>query len=242
MGDNIKIKTDKCPWYTGPCFLDLLNQMQIPSRDPTGPLRIPILDKMTDRGVIVFGKVESGTVSIGSKIQIAPSLFPCQVLNIFNSKEELVRYAKAGENVKLRLSGVEDDTQISKGNVICDRESTVPCSDLFIAEIKLLTLLEHKPIFSSGYKSMMHIHTIQEECQLKEIDMLIEIDDNGDKTNKPKPKFATSGQTIVAKITVQRPICLEKYETIDQMGRFTLRDDGKTIALGKILKYKPSNV
>jgi hypothetical protein len=26
------------------------------------------------------------------------------------------------------------------------------------------------------------------------------------------------------------------------MGRFTLRDEGKTIALGKILKYKPVKV
>jgi translation elongation factor EF-1alpha len=26
------------------------------------------------------------------------------------------------------------------------------------------------------------------------------------------------------------------------MGRFTLRDEGKTIAVGKILKYKPAKV
>lgn len=34
---------------------------------------------------------------------------------------------------------------------------------------------------------------------------------------------------------------LEKFETIQQMGRFTLRDEGKTIAVGKVLKYKPFN-
>jgi translation elongation factor EF-1alpha len=26
------------------------------------------------------------------------------------------------------------------------------------------------------------------------------------------------------------------------MGRFTLRDEGKTIAVGKVLKYKPAKV
>jgi len=36
------------------------------------------------------------------------------------------------------------------------------------------------------------------------------------------------------------PIPLEKYESIAHMGRFTLRDEGKTIALGKVLKYKPA--
>ena len=34
-------------------------------------------------------------------------------------------------------------------------------------------------------------------------------------------------------------MALEKFETIQQMGRFTLRDEGKTIAVGKVLKYKP---
>jgi len=34
-------------------------------------------------------------------------------------------------------------------------------------------------------------------------------------------------------------MALEKFENIQQMGRFTLRDEGKTIAVGKVMKYKP---
>jgi peptide chain release factor subunit 3 len=34
-------------------------------------------------------------------------------------------------------------------------------------------------------------------------------------------------------------MAIEKFETIPQMGRFTLRDEGKTICIGKVLKYKP---
>jgi len=48
--------------------------MPIPDRDAEKPLRIPIMDKMTDRGVIVFGKVEQGLVEIGTKLTIAPTL------------------------------------------------------------------------------------------------------------------------------------------------------------------------
>mmetsp|Transcript_3049 Transcript_3049/g.2018 ORF Transcript_3049/g.2018 Transcript_3049/m.2018 type:complete len:102 (+) Transcript_3049:2399-2704(+) len=33
---------------------------------------------------------------------------------------------------------------------------------------------------------------------------------------------------------------MEKVDSIDQLGRFTLRDEGKTIAIGKIIRYKPS--
>jgi translation elongation factor EF-1alpha len=37
-------------------------------------------------------------------------------------------------------------------------------------------------------------------------------------------------------------LAIEKFETIPQLGRFTLRDEGRTIAAGKILKYKPHKV
>lgn len=35
------------------------------------------------------------------------------------------------------------------------------------------------------------------------------------------------------------PVPIEKFETIPQLGRFTLRDEGKTIAVGTVLRYKP---
>jgi len=35
------------------------------------------------------------------------------------------------------------------------------------------------------------------------------------------------------------PLCCEKAETMPHLGRFTLRDEGKTIGSGKILRVKP---
>ena len=35
---------------------------------------------------------------------------------------------------------------------------------------------------------------------------------------------------------------MEKFEVLPQMGRFTLRDEGRTIAVGKITKYKPHKI
>jgi len=66
---------------------------------------------------------------------LAPSCVPAQVLSIFNSKEELVRYAKPGENVKLRLGGIGDESLVRKGEVICPRDDTLPITEIFIAEI-----------------------------------------------------------------------------------------------------------
>ena len=44
------------------------------------------------------------------------------------------------------------------------------------------------------------------------------------------------GQKIVALIETQQPICIERFTDHPQMGRFTLRDEGKTVAIGKVTK------
>jgi sulfate adenylyltransferase subunit 1 (EFTu-like GTPase family) len=47
---------------------------------------------------------------------------------------------------------------------------------------------------------------------------------------------------IICRIETRIPICVEKFDSIEQMGRFTLRDEGMTLGSGKILKYKPIKV
>ncbi len=43
------------------------------------------------------------------------------------------------------------------------------------------------------------------------------------------------GNTLaMARIQVEKLICVEKFENVPQLGRFTLRDEGRTTAMGKI--------
>jgi translation elongation factor EF-1alpha len=62
-------------------------------------LRIPILDKMKDKDLIVHGKVENGTIKLGDKLAIMPSGNPAQVMGILDGKNQAVKYAAPGENV-----------------------------------------------------------------------------------------------------------------------------------------------
>lgn len=55
----------------------------------------------------------------------------------------------------------------------------------------------------------------------------------GRKSKKP-PQFAKKGQKIVALIETVQPVCVERFADYPQLGRFTLRDEGKTIAIGKV--------
>jgi peptide chain release factor subunit 3 len=64
---------DVCPWYKGMTLIQILDKLPFKERDPNDPLRIPIIDKMTDKGVIAHGKIESGMVRVGDKVMISPS-------------------------------------------------------------------------------------------------------------------------------------------------------------------------
>lgn len=47
-----------------------------------------------------------------------------------------------------------------------------------------------------------------------------------------------AGQQIIALIETTQTVCLEKFTDYPQLGRFTLRDEGKTIAIGKVTKVR----
>jgi sulfate adenylyltransferase subunit 1 (EFTu-like GTPase family) len=117
----------------------------------------------------------------------------------------------------------------------------MPVTDVFEAELDILDLLEYKPIISKGYHCMMHIHTHAGEVTISHIVKSFEKNDRGEVTEKQKPQFARGQTKIICRMNPTNPVSLEKFETIQQMGRFTLRDDGKTICVGKVLKYKPYN-
>lgn len=116
----------------------------------------------------------------------------------------------------------------------------MPSSQLFEAELDLLELLDYKPILSKGYTCMMHIHTFSDEVSVKDIVWAVETDPNTKvETRKERPKFTKSYAKVLCRMTSIKPIPLEKAADMPSLGRFTLRDEGKTIAVGRIMKYKP---
>ena len=89
---------------------------------------------------------------------------------------------------------------------------------------------------------MMHIHTYADDVNIKDIKWAIEKDPNtGEETKKDMPKFTRSFAKCLVRIGMKTPIPVEKVSDCGALGRFTLRDEGKTIALGRVLRYIPSN-
>lgn len=133
----------------------------------------------------------------------------------------------------MKIKGIENDNDIQRGYILCSNDNLCGAFDQIIAEIILLELPETKPIMATGYTCIMHYHTTIEECT---ITIMAEIDKKTKEENKVK--FIKSNTRAKVLIKTSNIICGEKFETYQTLGRLTLRDEGKTIAVGKILKYK----
>eukprot|EP01099_Mayorella_cantabrigiensis_P006520 TRINITY_DN547_c0_g2_i1.p1 TRINITY_DN547_c0_g2~~TRINITY_DN547_c0_g2_i1.p1 ORF type:complete len:560 (-),score=179.21 TRINITY_DN547_c0_g2_i1:120-1799(-) len=230
-GANLKVRVDKsvCPWFDGKSLLELLDDLQPPSRNPDLPLRLPVVDRFKDMGTLqIIGKVEAGTITKGSTVLLLPNKTPIKVVAIFID-EKPVNSAGPGEYICAAVSGAEEN-EVSTGHLLSSAKEPCKVVDEFIAQI---SILDTANLITAGYTAVIHIHTCIKECTIT--DLIVEYDR---KTNKPgkKPRFVKAGSVVEAKIQVQHPIPVELFEDFQQLGRFTLRDKGKTIAIGKIIK------
>ncbi|XP_016475787.1 uncharacterized protein LOC107797412 isoform X1 [Nicotiana tabacum] len=231
LGSNMKNRVEKsvCSWWNGPCLFEALDAVEVPPRDPKGPLRIPIIDKFKDMGTVIMGKIESGSIREGDNLLVMPNKAAVKVLAIF-CDEDRVRDAGPGENVRVRLSGIEEE-DIMSGFVLCSAAQPIPAVTEFVAQLQILELLDNA-IFTAGYKAVLHIHAVVEECEI--VELIQQIDLKTKKPMKKKPLFVKNGAIILCRVQVNNLICIEKFSDFPQLGRFTLRTEGKTVAVGKV--------
>ncbi|XP_047317128.1 eukaryotic peptide chain release factor GTP-binding subunit ERF3A [Impatiens glandulifera] len=234
VGANMKTRVDKkvCPWWNGPCLFEVLDAIEIPLRDPKGPFRMPLIDKFKDMGTVVMGKVESGSIREGDNLIVMPNKAPVKVVAVY-CDEDKVRRAGPGENLRVRLSGVEEE-DISAGFVLCSVDRPIHVFPEFIAQLQILELLDNA-IFTAGYKAVLHIHAIVEECEI--VELMQQIDPKTKKPMKKKVLFVKNGAVVVCRIQVSNSVCIEKFADFPQLGRFTLRTEGKTVAVGKVTGF-----
>lgn len=181
---------------------------------------MPISEKYKDMGTIVVGKIESGRLQRNDTLLMMPNRTVVEVAAIYNELEDEVAGALCGDNVRIRLKGV-DDEDISTGFVLTSLNNPVHSVRQFEAQ---LAILEHKNIICAGYSAVLHVHTLAEEVTLAAL--LHYFDKATGRKSKKPPQFAKKGQKVVALIETQQPICIERFKDHPQMGRFTLRDEG----------------
>ncbi|PSS03489.1 P-loop containing nucleoside triphosphate hydrolase protein [Coniella lustricola] len=233
MGIKDRIPDGVCPWYSGPSLLEYLDNMQALERKLNAPFMMAIAGKYRDMGTMVEGRVEAGVVKKGMGLIMMPNKAKIDAAAVYGEQEDEVSIAQCGDQVRIRLRGIEEE-DILPGFVLCSPKRLVHCVRQFEAQIRILDL---KSILSAGFNCVLHVHAAIEEVTFASL--LHSLQKGTGRKSKRPPTHAKRGDSIIARMEVtgaSGAVCIERFEDYPQMGRFTLRDQGQTIAIGKVIK------
>ncbi|XP_020551798.1 HBS1-like protein isoform X7 [Sesamum indicum] len=215
-------------WFKGPSLLDAIDSLQLPERDYSKPLLMPICDviKSQSQGqVTACGKLESGAIRTGSKVLVMPSGITATARSL-ERDSQLCNIARAGDNVTVNLQGIEGN-QVTAGGVICHPDYPVQVTNRL--QLKILVLDISTPIVM-GSQLEFHIHHAKEAARIVKILSLL--DPKTGNTTKKSPRCLLAKQNAIVEVVLQGPVCVEEYSSCRALGRVFLRSSGRTIALG----------
>jgi peptide chain release factor subunit 3 len=221
LGIKERIPKGIADWYNGPSLLEYLDGMKTLERKVNAPFMMPVNGKYRDMGTIVEGKIESGVVKKGMSLIMMPNRNQVDVAAAYGETEEEVVAAQCGDQVRLRLRGIEEE-DILPGFVLCSPKRLVHCVAAFEAQIRVLEL---KSILSAGFNCVMHVHSAIEEVTFAAL--LHKLQKGTNRKSKVPPSHAKKGESIIARMEViggAGSVCVERFEDYPQLGRFTLRD------------------
>ncbi len=230
VGDNVAKTSDKLSWYKGKSLVDELDEFSAPPSPTDKPLRLPIQDVFSIKGVGVVptGRVETGIMRPGDKIVVMPSGKTGEIKTIEAHHEQLAD-AKPGDNVGFNVRGLEKK-DVARGDVIGPANDPPTVAKDFTAQI---VVLNHPTAIPVNYTPVFHIHTAQLSCSLVELQK--KLDPKTGQTKEENPKFLKTGDAAIVKIVPTKPVVIEEYKKFPQLGRFAIRDMGQTVAAGIVL-------
>jgi len=191
----------------------------LPVRPLDKPFLMPIEDvfTITGRGTVVTGRVESGVIHVGDKVELVGmrSETKSTVVTGVEMFRKILDEGQAGDNIGLLLRGIDKD-EVERGMVVAAPGSITPHTE-FEAEVYVLTKEEggrHTPFFS-GYRPQFYFRTtdVTGELHLPEgVEMVM------------------PGDNVRIRAKLITPIAMA-----EQL-RFAIREGGRTVGAGVVSK------
>ncbi len=233
-GKNVAELADEMDWYDGPTFLDGLDTFEVPEKPMDKPLRIPIQDvySITGVGTVPVGRVETGTINIGDKVEFQPSGNQAEVKSIEMHHEE-IEDAEPGDNIGFNVRGLGKE-EIKRGEVASHPDTPATVVEEFEARI---AVLEHPSAITAGYTPVFHAHTSQIACEVTEI--MQKLDPKTGEVLEENPDYIQTGDMATIKVRPTRPMVIEAASELPELSRFAIRDMGQTVAAGVCTSLTP---
>lgn len=229
-GENLAEKSDNLPWYDGPTLLDAIDKFEVPAKPTDKPLRVPIQDayKIKGTGVVPVGRVETGVLKKGDKILIVPTGFEGEIRSIEMHHEEIPR-AEPGDNIGFSIRGITLK-DVHRGDCLGHPDNppnVITPADEWTGQI---IVIWHPTAVAQGYTPVVHAHTAQVAARFTAL--VKKLDQKTGAVIEDNPKFLKRNDAAIVRMAPIKKLCLEKYTEIPEMGRFAVRDMGRTVAVG----------
>lgn len=228
-GDNLTEGSSNMEWYKGPTLLAALDEFAVPPKPIKKPLRVPVQDVYTITGVgtVPVGRVETGILKVGDKVIFNPAGKEGEIKSI-EMHHEKMDSAEPGDNIGFNVRGIGKG-DIRRGDVMGAVKNPPKVVKEFVGQI---IVIFHPRAIAPGYTPVLHAHTAQVAATFTEL--ISKIDPRTGETIQEKPDFIKQGDAALVRLTPVQPLCLEKYADMKQLGRFAIRDSGRTVAVGVV--------
>ncbi|UCE43644.1 MAG: translation elongation factor EF-1 subunit alpha, partial [Candidatus Bathyarchaeota archaeon] len=200
-GDNLKVKSEKMPWYKGPTLFEALDTFELPPKPTDKPLRLPLQDVYTITGVgtVPVGRVETGVLKVGDVLVFMPGNVQGEVKSI-ETHHVMIQKAEPGDNIGFNIRGLSRK-DIRRGDVAGHPKNPPTVAKEFIGQI---AVLYHPTAIAAGYSPVMHAHTGQVACRF--VELLQKMDARTGQVVQEKPDFLKTGDAALVKFEPLHPI------------------------------------
>lgn len=227
-GDNLIKPSDNMSWYTEETLVDYLKSVKVEETKDSDNFRLPV--QMVCRPDSSFrgfaGTVNGGTLQQGDQIQVLPSGKKSTVKSIVTYDKDL-KQADAGQAITLTL---EDEIDISRGDVICavDEDKACEVSDILKADILWMS---EKPMVS-GRQYIYMSQSFETICTIGELEYVYDIHD----TEKLSAKNLSVNDIGGCQVYLNHRAAFDPYKKNKAMGSFIIVDryTNMTVAMGMV--------
>ncbi|MFX1490275.1 MAG: EF-Tu/IF-2/RF-3 family GTPase, partial [Promethearchaeota archaeon] len=235
--ENLSRKSDKMPWYDGPTLIEAIDKFVLPEKPLDKPLRVPIQDsyRIKGTGVVPVGRVETGVLKQGDKIIIMPTGFKGEIRTLEMHHEQIPQ-AEPGDNIGMSIRGITMQ-DASRGDCLghpSNPPTVINPSGKWTGQI---IVIWHPTAVAQGYTPVVHAHTAQVAARFASL--VKKLDQKTGSVIEDNPKFLKRNESAIVELSPIKKMCLEKYNDIPEMGRFAVRDMGRTVAVGIVKDIDP---
>lgn len=226
LGDNIISNSDNTTWYTGPTIMKYLETVEIEGKNISNPFRMPV--QWVNRPNLDFrgycGMIAGGKIKPGDNIRIQPGGKNSTVKSILFNNEEL-EIATSGRSVTIIL---EDDIDVSRGNIIVSAENPGGEADQFQAHILWLS----DDAMIPGRQYIFKSNSQTASLNLGKLKYQIDVNT----LNQVPSKDLKLNQIAVCNISLDKKIAFDTYKENKTTGGFIIIDKitNHTVGMGLI--------